>query len=86
MYSIRISLSIRVSSTAVPYTARLFVNGAPSALVSVIVDGSLFPYGNVAVGNLQLFPLDLVTVLVTFSAPPLPFGVCATLVTYYNGP
>jgi hypothetical protein len=76
------AFSIREKGDATPYTATLFINGAPSSMVATIPDGSVST-GIVVTGSVALNPLDLVSVQVTWFGGALNNGVCISLTTFF---
>ncbi len=77
-----LAFSIRQLSSALPYTATLWVDGAPSALSVTIADGSTARTA-IASGNVALTAGNLISIQLTY--PPngaLSGGACATLCVF----
>ena len=79
-----IAFSIRELKNATPYTATVYVNGIMSNLSIVINDGSI-KYNNINIHTvLQIQPLDLLSIQVSFANGALNNGVCISLIASAN--
>ena len=72
------AFSIRDLTNPLTYSATLYVNGMPTMLTAIIINGSL-NYGIIGTGYVLLNELDLITILITTTNGALSNGVCITL-------
>jgi hypothetical protein len=75
-----LAFSIRELSSAIPYTATLYINGIDSGFSATILDGSV-NYGVITIGTVILNNLDLISIYLSYpsSGGALNNGICATL-------
>ena len=75
-----LAFSIRQAASAEQYNAVLNVNGVDTSF-SAVLNGSLAPYAVVSFGNIELNPLDLISIHFKTNGDSLSRGACITLLT-----